>query len=311
MGDYFQQYAELEVQRRMVSDCWRTDSFASAIREVVATGDVVVDVGTGTGVLAMLAARAGARAVYAVDEAEVAQSAADLVSANGLHETVQVFYGAASQLQVEEAPDLIMSEWMGNLAFVEGMFDDVLLVRERLLKPGGRMLPAGIEVMLAPIDDPVLFSANGPGFWREPIHGLDLSNLEQLELKQGRAAQMRVEPASLLSPAAPIVTLDLSLAAPGEQWTNGEVEFEVQRDGVLNGFAGWFVAQLSRSVVLDTGPHRPVTHWAQTYLAFPPQMTKKGSRLDIAYRLMRHPDNPRNLELTIRVGRCEQRYIVE
>ena len=69
---YLKPYGDVELQRRMVSDRPRTDAFAAAIREVVKPGDVVLDVGTGTGILAMLAAKAGAREVHAIDATDIA-----------------------------------------------------------------------------------------------------------------------------------------------------------------------------------------------------------------------------------------------
>lgn len=311
MEQYFLWYGELGLQRRMVRDRRRTDGYARAIAELVTPGDVVVDVGTGTGLLAMLAANAGARVVYAVDQSDIAQAAVDLTRANGLDKKIKVFHGAAADLQVDEPPDLIVSEWMGHLAFVEDMLADVLLVRDRLLKPGGRMLPSGIELLLAPMDDPVLFAHDGPGFWRNPVHGIDFSSLETLELQQARSDQLLIEPGSLLSPAKPIVALDLCVAGPTDPWTHGEVEFEVRRDGALNGFAAWFVAQLSKGVALDTGPYCPATHWSQTYLPFMPRIVTRGSRLSVSYRLRPHPDDHRHVELTLRVGDDEQRFLVD
>ena len=78
MEYYFKRYGDLELQRRMVGDRPRTDAFAAAIAEVVRPGDAVLDVGTGTGILAMLAAKAGARKVYAVDQSDIADAAARL-----------------------------------------------------------------------------------------------------------------------------------------------------------------------------------------------------------------------------------------
>ncbi|OGR13661.1 MAG: hypothetical protein A2341_08805 [Deltaproteobacteria bacterium RIFOXYB12_FULL_58_9] len=311
MNDYTKWYGELEVQRLMVSDRWRTDAFARAIQEVVTAGDVVVDLGTGTGILAMFAARAGASKVYAIDEADIATMAVELIQMNGLEESIEVFHGSAAKFQIQEKADLIISEWLGHMAFVEGMVDDLLGVRDRVLKPGGRMLPSAVEVMLAPIDDPVLYSNHGPGFWRRLIHDVDLSILEELELKQGRGFQTFIDAASLLSVPSPIVAMDMRRAAPGDQWTTGKIDFEVKRDGVLNGFVGWFVAELSENVILDTGPNHPQTHWSQMYLPFPPQIAEKGSHLSVDYQLARHPEYWRSLEVTIELGDCIQRYIVD
>ena len=53
------------------------------------------------------------------------------------------------------------------------MWDDLAIVRDRYLKPDGRMLPSDIEILLAPIDDSSLYYGLGPGYWRKPVRGLD------------------------------------------------------------------------------------------------------------------------------------------
>jgi SAM-dependent methyltransferase len=308
---YFKRYGDIELHRRMVGDRWRTDSFARAIRSVVKKSDVVLDLGTGTGILAMLAAKSGAARVYAIDQSEITQAAANLVKANELSSVVRVLRGPARDLELEEKVDLLISEWLGHFAFVEGMLDDVMIAREKHLKRNGRMLPRAVATMLAPIDDPVLYVHDGPGFWRERVHGLDFGLLEELELKQGRAVQLRVEPGALLAAAQPLVELDLTRAGAEDAWQRGEVEFEIKRDGVLNGFAGWFVADLSADERLDTGPLRPETHWSQSYFAFAPRPVKKGTELKVRFDVARDPEERRNVRLTLTVGRTTQAYVIE
>jgi SAM-dependent methyltransferase len=311
MEYYFKRYGDLELHRRMIGDRWRTDAFARAIAEVVKKGDVVLDVGTGTGILAMLAAKAGAKRVYAIDQAEIAQTAANLVRANGLENKVKVLRGPANELQLEEKVDVIISEWLGHVAFVESMLDDVLDVRDKFLSPKGRMLPAKVDVMIAPVDDPVLYAHDGPGFWRNPIQGIDFSTLEALELEQGRAIQLRVEPGALLSPGGTIVSLDLAKAKRDDWWARGLLDLEIKRDGILNGFVGWFATQLSPNELLNTGPMFPETHWSQSYMAFPPRRVKKGSRLTVEYALERDHEERRNVRLMLGAGRVRQTYLVE
>lgn len=311
MDYYFKRYGDLELHRRMVGDRWRTEAFARAIRECVRPKDVVLDLGTGTGILAMLSAKAGARRVYAVDQSEIAQSAANLVKANGLQHVVRVLRGPASGIEIKEKVDVLVSEWLGHFAFVEGMLEDVLAARDAHLAPGGRLLPSRVSAMLAPIDDPVLYAHDGPGFWREAVQGLDFSLLEDVELAQGRAVQLRIEPGALLSPGQALVTLDLARARMTDVWQSGELAFETRRDGVLNGFAGWFTADLSPNERLDTGPAFPETHWSQSYFAFPPRAVKSGQTLTVRYLLERDPQEPRNLRLQIRLGRISQTFVVE
>ena len=308
---YFQRYGDLELQRRMVADRRRTDAFAAALRQVVKPGDVVLDVGTGTGILAMMAAKAGAARVYAIDQADIAEAARRVVAANGLDGVVEIRQGAAAELQLPERVDVLVSEWLGNLAYVEGMLDDVLAARDANLKPGGRMIPGAIEVRLAPIDDPVLYGHDGPGFWREPVHGLDLSVLEDLELAQARAVQIRVEPWALLAEGAVVSAVDLHAAGPADVWSQGTARFTARRDGALNGFVGWFAALLAPGVPLDTGPRHPETHWAQSYFAFPPRAVRAGEILEVRYQLARDPEEHRHVRLQLELDGVAQDYLIE
>lgn len=295
----------------MVSDTFRTEAFARAISQVVKPGDVVLDVGTGTGILAMLAARAGARKVYAVDQSEIARFATDLVRTNGLEDIVRVFRGPSSALEIGEKVDVLVSEWLGHFAFVEAMFEDVLTARDAHLAPGGRMLPAGVDVYLAPIDDPVLYAYDGPGFWSESVMGFDFSSLETAELLSSRALQRRVAARSLLSPGQAIVSLDLATTRHDEQWRCGHLEYPVGRDGMLNGFVGWFDAQLSPNERLGTGPDKPDTHWRQSYLPFPPMRVEKGSRLSVDFALERDGRERRNVRLMLTANGVRQSYTLE
>ncbi len=311
MEYYFERYGDLELHRRMIADRWRTNAFAEAIAEVVRPEDFVLDVGTGTGILAMLAGKAGARRVVGIDQAEVSQTAANLVKANGLADVVQIRKGAAIELDLDEPVDLIVSEWLGNFAFVEAMLDDVIAVRDRHMASGGRMLPSAVSAMLAPIDDAALYSTDGPGFWRRTVHGLDYSKLEKLELQQGRVSQMRIDPGALLADGASLVDVDLAEATVDSPWCDGEVGFTIERDGVLNGFAGWFLAELAPGVPLDTSPKEPETHWAQSYLPFEPRFVREGDELTVAYSLTRDPEERRYVRLELQVGDSKINYRLE
>ncbi|MBI4814649.1 MAG: 50S ribosomal protein L11 methyltransferase [Deltaproteobacteria bacterium] len=311
MEYYFFRYGDLELHRRMVSDRRRTRAFADALFEVVSNESSVLDVGTGTGILAMLAARAGARRVYAVDFADIVDVARKLVAANGLDDTIKVIRAPAEELMLEERVDILVSEWLGNFALVESMLEDVLHAREKNLKPGGRMIPASVSLILAPLDDAVTYADDGPGFWRNPIHGLDLSQLEAWELAQGKAWQRHVEPGSLLAQGQPIVSLELARATMADTSKEGRVTYVARRDGVLNAFCGWFSAELTERITLDTGPGQGPTHWAQTYVPFPPRVVRKGQPIEVQYALGPDPRERRNQRLMLRVDGVEQVCCVE
>ena len=311
---YLKSYGDIELQRRMVSDRVRTDAFAAAIKEVVKPGDTVLDIGTGTGILAMLAAQAGARQVYGVDATSIAKIAKDLVKANGLSDTIQIHHCRANELQLDHKVDVIISEWLGNAVFVEGMLQAVLDARDEHLAASGYMLPAGVRLMIAPLDDPLLYHGEGPGYWRERIHGLDFSSLQEIELSQGRTTQLRVDAAAVLAPGQAVIEIDLHTVHAEDVWFEGQLEFVPVRDGILNGFCVWFEAQLSPRVVLDTGPFNPETHWYQTYMSFVPRAVRIGERLqlDVGFSYAPDPaDSYRFIDLSLAVDGQELNFVID
>lgn len=307
-------YGDIEMQRRMVSDRPRTNAFAAAINEVVQPGDVVLDVGTGTGILSMFAAKAGAKKVYAVDVTDIADVASELVKINGLSDQIQVIRGRASDLELDQEVDVVISEWLGNAAFGEGMLPAVLGARDRNLKPKGRMLPAKVRVLIAPLDEPFLYNAEGPGVWRERIHDLDFTSLQEAELLQGRTIQTQIDHAAVIANAQTILELDLHTGSAEDVFANCHLEFVPNRDAVLNGFCVWFEADLSPNVLLDTGPFSPETHWAQMYMPFPTRPIRANEPLDVDVEFSFEPDQDGGrgyVDLHLGVGKHEIDFIID
>jgi len=312
MEQYFLDYAALQQQRWMVSDNHRTDAFAQAITEAVKPGDLVIDVGAGTGLLSILAAKAGARQVVGVEKSNMAIHAKELIEHNGLTGRVEIFHGDAKDLQLNEKADLIVSEWIGHMGFVEAMFNSVMKVRDAWLKPGGKMLPSSIDIMLAPIDDNELFYKYGPGYWQSQlVHGIDFSKFTAQELEMGHSSQIRLYDKHVLADAKSINHMDTVSAKPGAEKSVGSVEFVIQKDGEINGFAGYFSTQLSPNVVLDTSPASPHTHWSQTYLPFFPTKVKEGDKVNVNFDMDEAFNGSRQMKLNLRIEDKEIQYVLD
>src|SRR5689334_13589718 len=116
---YFDERNILSQHRSLLEDSVRTEAFASAIAAVVRPGDVVLDLGSGSGVLAILACRAGARKVFAVEQGHIADVAAMLIANNGCADRVDVLHARSQDVELSERANVLVTETLGNLGFDE------------------------------------------------------------------------------------------------------------------------------------------------------------------------------------------------
>jgi SAM-dependent methyltransferase len=270
-------YAEFEVHRTMIRDRVRTEAFRQAIDSVVRPGDIVLDVGAGSGILSVFAARAGAARVYAVEQTSVAVLAQELAAANGVEEIVQVIHGDILDVEPRERVDVVVSEWLGGFGIDEGMLVPVTAARDRWLKPGGVMIPRSVTAWAALVHDRYL--GDMVGFLRDNPYGLRLDGLVDKTVNEIlysgtfrhlAAGDRRSEPSRLWTTDAELIPLELALA-PYE----AETLLPVREPGTANALALWFTAELAPGILLSVGPGDPPTHWGMTTapLSLPVELT--------------------------------------
>ncbi len=270
-------YGEFEVHRTMIRDRVRTDAFRRAINSVVRPGDTVLDVGAGSGILSMFAARAGAARVYAVERTPIAALAEQLAAANDVADTVTVIHGDVADIDLPEPVDVIVSEWLGGFGIDEGMLAPVIAARDRWLKPGGAMIPHTVTAWTALVHDRYL--ADMIDFLREDPFGLTLEVLVEDTVNEIiysgtfrhlTADDVRSEPRQLWTTHADRIALEQAQAPH-----HAEILLPVHDHGTANALALWFTAELAPGISLSVGPGDPPTHWGMTTapLRSPVQLT--------------------------------------
>ena len=259
-------YAEFEVHRTMICDRVRTEAFRRAIDSVVRPGDIVLDVGAGSGILSVFAARAGAGRVYAVERTPVAVLAQELAAANGVAEIVQVIHGDVMDVELPEPVDVIVSEWLGGFGIDEGMLVPVIVARDRWLKPGGVMIPGLVTAWVGLVHDRYL--GETVEFLRDNPYGLRFDDLVEKTVNEiGYSGSFRhLAAGDLRSEARRLWTTDAQLIPLEQAQAPHEAEtlLPVRDHGRANALALWFSAELAPGVSLSIGPGDPPTHWGMT-----------------------------------------------
>ena len=259
-------YAELEVHRSMICDRVRTEGFRRAIDEVVRPGDVVLDVGAGSGILSVFAAQAGAARVYAVEATTIAVVAEQLAAANGVSDIVRVIEGNILDVELPEKVDVIVSEWLGGFGIDEGMLVPVIVARDRWLKPDGTMIPESVTAWTALVEDRYIGEALQ--FLGANPYGLRLDSLIEMTVNEIiysgtfrhlAAGDQRSGSSVLWTTDAKRITIEAA-RAPHE----AETLLAIHDHGRANALALWFSTELAPGMSLSVGPGDPPTHWGMT-----------------------------------------------
>lgn len=254
-------YNDLSEHQWMISDRIRTTAFGEALARTVKPDDTVLDFGCGLGILAMMAARAGARKVYAVDRLPIVRLAQAIAKKNGLDQ-IDFVYAPGEGFELPEKVDVIVSEWLGQFALQEGMLEALCIARDRHLRPGGRMIPARVTMKAALVRDKSYHEERC--YFQTSPYGFDFSPAAELVFAE--LSSHRFIPAELLSPVATVADLDIATVDGMPRVVEGELVPDCEAE--VYGMAGWFESDLCPGVRLDTGPAAPDTHWLPLYFPF-------------------------------------------
>lgn len=242
----------------MLDDEPRTRGYIRALEAVMKSGDVVVDIGTGTGVLATAAARAGAAHVHAIESSGIADAAERVFVANGVADRVTLLRGRSTQLTLPERADVLVTELIGNDPLDELLLEVVSDAKARLLKPGARLVPCALEVLALPVDVPRrvierhVFTPERIAAWRA-AYGMDLSALMSVRLGPSQPIMVRTEEILAwprVAPPVPLVAIDLT--RPFDVVLKSRVSFVLEENVERLGILLAFRATLAPGIVLST-----------------------------------------------------------
>ena len=246
----FDNFAEIAVHRRMLSDEVRLATYRKALLAVIHEESVVIDAGSGTGALAIYAALAGAKRVYAIENSSFAPYITEVAKANGVSDRVIVMNKNFAAVKLPEQADILVTETFGAWALAEGAAFELQQCARKNLRPDGLLLPHSIELWAAPMQE-VPSELLHP--FRNREDGLDLSFFQPY-------AQLRSSNIAIQHHDTAIHIATLSLFE-----NSCEGQFTLQND--CEALALWFNLLFPQEIILSTHPQSPPTHWKQTIIA--------------------------------------------
>jgi len=272
-------YLTVASHRSMALDARRNEAYRAALERAIGPDTVVLDLGAGTGVLGILAARLGARRVYLVEPEDIVLVAEELVAANGLQDRVRCLQGRVEDVQLPEQVDVIVSVLTGNFLLTEDLLPTLFHARDTVLKPGGQLIPARAAMEAVPVSAPAVHEREIAG-WSAAQHGVDLSAAREYAANTIFYRHDELRDVTPLSAPCSLHTVDLSRDSYDS--VRIDATYEITTSGVCHGWIGWLNLDLGGEW-LSTSPFEPRVHWSSAYLPLdPPMAFERGERVTFA-----------------------------
>jgi protein arginine N-methyltransferase 1 len=282
----------LDEHREYLSDPNRLDAYSRAIAELVKPGAVVVDLGAGTGIMGLLACRAGASRIYCIEQTSLIGLTREIFRANDFADRVTFIKDLSTNITLPARADVVVADQIGRFGFEAGILEFFSDARKRFLKPEGLLLPSRIDLMVAPVELEELWRQ--VEFWNRRPAGFDFGPARKIAVNTGYPVSLQRQ--QLL--ASPVMIASLATGEGFGSIPGIEATMEIERAGVLHGIGGWFDAQLSPSVMMSNGPLDP-QRIGRRNVFFPidrPVAVVKGDRVRVAMTIQ-----PENVMVTWKV----------
>lgn len=306
---YFDSYSHYAIHEEMLKDEVRTSTYRRAIEwnPHLFQGKVVMDVGCGTGILSMFAAKAGASRVIAIDCSNIVDLAKKIVKENQMDDIITVLRAKIEDItelphKIEKV-DIIISEWMGYCLFYESMLDTVIYAREKWLKePGGLMFPDKAQLCLTAIEDRA-YKEEKINYW-DDVYGFSMTCIKDIALSEPLVDN--VESKQIATNHYILKEVDLNTVKVEDLSFKVPYKLIVRRDDYIHAFVTFFNIDFTACHTptgFSTSPDSSkYTHWKQTVFYFPTNLTvQRGEEIKGFFKITPSTANRRDLDFEIEI----------
>jgi len=304
---YFDSYAHFGIHEEMLKDEVRTLTYRNAIyhNRHLFRGKVVLDVGSGTGILAMFAAKAGAKRVIGIEFSNIARQSIQIVKDNNLDHIVTIIQGKVEEVALPdgiEKVDVIISEWMGYCLFYESMLNTVLYARDKWLAEGGVLFPDRATLHVCAIEDRQ-YKEDKINWW-DNVYGFNMASIRKVAISEPLVDI--VDPNQVVTNSCVLRDVDLYTVTVADLTFKTPFSLMIRRDDYIQALVTYFTVEFTKChkrTGFSTGPDQQYTHWKQTVFYLEEALTsKRGEEIHGVFSLTPNERNTRDMEFTIGVN---------
>jgi len=301
---YFDSYAHFGIHEEMLKDEVRTLTYRNSMyhNKHLFKNKIVLDVGCGTGILSMFAAKAGAKAVYGVDMSGIVEQARIIVEKNGFEDKVKLIRGKIEEITLPVPKvDIIISEWMGYCLFYESMLDSVLFARDKWLAEDGLMFPDRATLYITAIEDRQ-YKDDKINWW-DDVYGFDMSCIKKVALQEPLVDV--VDRNQVCANSCLLKEIDIRTCTKDDIPFDSPFTLKFKRNDYCQALVTFFQIEFSKChqrVGFSTAPEAPYTHWKQTVFYLEDYVTTmKDEEMFGVFRMKPNDRNKRDLDFEIEV----------
>lgn len=301
---YFDSYAHFGIHEEMLKDEVRTLTYRNSMyhNQHLFKGKVVLDIGCGTGILSMFAAKAGAAKVIAIECSNIVEYARKIVAANSFEDVITIVKGKVEEVTLPDGidkVDIIISEWMGYCLFYESMLDTVLYARDKWLREDGLLFPDRCSLYVTAIEDRQ-YKDEKINWW-DNVYGFDMSSIRKVAISEPLVDV--VDPKQVVTNACLLKEVDLYTVQKADLEFAAPFHLQVRRNDYIQALVTFFNVEFTKChkrVGFSTAPDCPYTHWKQTVFYFDDTLTvKKNEEIYGVFGMKPNNRNNRDLDFTV------------
>ena len=244
----------------MIADSGRMDAYVQAVKQAVKPGDVVLDIGTGTGIFALIAAQLGAKQVYAIETNSAIAVAQQVATINGYGDKIQFIQDLSTKITLPEPADVIISDLRGVVPLHCHHIPSIIDARTRLLAPDGVLIPQQDTIWAAIVNAPELHRGYVAP-WNERPYGFKMESV--LSWSTNTWSKARVTPKQLIT--EPQVWTVLNYQTITDVNVAATLEWSVTEASMAHGIALWFDAVIAEGISFSNAPGKPDIIYGQAF----------------------------------------------